>query len=125
MRRAVAIDFDGTLALTEYPNIIAAVPEASAFIHECRRLGVAVILWTCRTGQHLQDALAWCEQQGIFFDAVNENLPDWIESWEKLFPNIPADCRKVCASIYIDDRGVNGISWQTAFEWLASDQTSQ
>lgn len=120
MRRAVAIDFDGTIAVTEYPHIVSAVPEALAFIGECRRLGVAVILWTCRTGEHLTDAVAWCGSQGIAFDAVNENLPDWIEAWENLFPGIPADCRKVCASKYIDDRANSGIDWGKLHEWLVS-----
>lgn len=120
MRRAVCIDFDGTLALTEYPNIIAAVPEALAFVRECRRLDVAVILWTCRTGEHLADALKWCDKQGIEFDAVNENLPEWIEAWENLFPEVPADCRKVCASKYVDDRANGGIDWQKLNDWLVS-----
>lgn len=125
MRRAVCIDFDGTIAITEYPDIISLVPAAKFFIECCQVNNIAVILWTCRTGHHLEECLAWCEQNGIMFDAVNENLPDWMESYSKVFPEVDADCRKVCASLYIDDRALGGIDWKEAFAWICkSDQNN-
>lgn len=48
----------------------------------------------------MEDAVAWCKERGIEFDAVNENLPELIE----LYGN---DCRKINADIYIDDKAVN------------------
>lgn len=121
-RKAVAIDFDGTIAYTDYPTIISANREALAFIGKCRRLGVAVILWTCRTGHHLEEALEWCYKQGIAFDAINENLDDWKDEFYKKFPSVPPNSRKVCADIYIDDRANNGvIDWKEldkAIDWL-------
>ena len=120
-RKAVAIDFDGTLAFTDYPTILSANQEALAFIKKCRRLGVAVILWTCRTGHHLEEALEWCDKQGIGFDAINENLPDWIDNYYQQFPSVPPDSRKVCADLYIDDRANGGsINWKeldNALDW--------
>ena len=104
MRKAVAVDFDGTLCVTDFPTIIEPIPEAIEFVKQCNQAGVAVILWTCRTGKHLEEALEWCNKQGIMFDAVNANLPDWIEEWENSYPGIPADCRKVAADLYIDDK---------------------
>ena len=58
MRKAVAIDFDGTLAYTDFPTIISPIPEAIEFVKQCNQAGVAVILWTCRTDEHLDDAMA-------------------------------------------------------------------
>ena len=126
MRPCVAIDFDGTIAVTDYPAILAPIPEALEFIKACRLRGVAVILWTCRTDSHLIEALVWCDMQGIEFDAVNENLPDWISSYQTWQPDVNPDCRKICASIYIDDRNLGGINWEEAFNWLSkSDRTSR
>ena len=47
MRKAVAIDFDGTLAITDFPTILEPIPEAIEFVKQCNQAGVAVILWTC------------------------------------------------------------------------------
>lgn len=62
-----------------------------------KKLGARLILWTCRSGRLLQDAVEWCSERGIVFDAVNENLPDIIEYFG-------GDTRKVYAHEYIDDK---------------------
>lgn len=117
-RHAVAIDFDGTLAITDYPIIVEPIPEAVKFVKACHAADVAVILWTCRTDEHLDMALEWCQQQGLWFDAVNENLGEWTEEYSVLFPDVEPDCRKICADIYIDDRNMGGTDWAKAWEWL-------
>ena len=58
-----------------------------------------VILWTCRVDDRLEAALAWCAEQGLVFDAVNDNLPELIEKYS-------SNCRKVCADRYIDDKAI-------------------
>jgi hypothetical protein len=121
LRRAVAIDFDGTICRSDkFPQIVAPIPEAIAFIRECRAAGVAVILWTCRTDRHLADALAWCDSQQISFDAVNDNLPDWIAAFRAAHADVSPNGRKVAADLYLDDRSVGGIDWKQAFAWLRS-----
>jgi len=117
-RFAAAIDFDGTIAETDFPIIIQPIPEALQFIAECRSRGVAVILWTCRTGWQLDDALVWCSQNRIRFDAVNCNLDDWQDNFRRLFPDVPTDCRKISADIHIDDKNAGGVNWAAAFEWV-------
>lgn len=67
-------------------------------IDEGRR-GAGLILWTCREGQLLEEAVAACTQWGLRFDAINESLPDWIEA----FGTRP---RKIGATEYWDDRAV-------------------
>ena len=64
-----------------------------------QRAGAGLILWTCREGQILQDAIAACEGWGLTFDSINESLPDWIEA----FGTQP---RKVGATEYWDDKAV-------------------
>ena len=62
-------------------------------------MGAGLILWTCREGKLLDDALAACERWGLRFDAVNDSLP----SWKEFYGN---DTRKVGADEYWDDKAV-------------------
>ncbi len=99
LRKAIAIDFDGCLCANRYPNI--GSPNWDV-INEARReqqAGAGLILWTCREGELLQEAIDACERWGLAFDAVNESLPDWIDAFE----SAP---RKVGASEYWDDKAV-------------------
>ena len=74
-----AVDFDGTLCESVYPGI--GEPNIALINHLIKRRadGNKVILWTCRCGDRLQEAVAWCKGHGLEFDAVNENLPELIE----------------------------------------------
>ncbi len=95
--RIVAVDFDGTLCENCYPEIGA---EKRGMVAHCKNLsknGTKLILWTCRTGMLLIEALQWCADRGLLFDAVNENLPECIEEFG-------GDTRKIFAHEYIDDR---------------------
>lgn len=99
MRKAIAIDFDGCLCANVYPDIGAPNWDVITKAAQEQAAGAGLILWTCREGQLLQDALEACERWGLHFDAVNESLPDWIEA----FDTRP---RKVGATEYWDDRAV-------------------
>lgn len=97
--KTIAVDFDGCLCVKKWPDI--GEPNWKA-IHELirrRACGDKVILWTCRSGKQLDDAVAWCMNRGLQFDAVNENLPEHIA----FFGN---DCRKIYATEYWDDKSV-------------------
>lgn len=88
----IAIDFDGTLVTHKFPNIGEEVPLA---VHVCHRLiseGHELILWTMRDGQHLADAVAWCEDKNINFWGINCNPA---QHWSK--------SPKAYAQVYIDD----------------------
>ena len=61
--------------------------------------GAKLILWTNRKGERLAEAVMWCAERGIAFDAVNENLPEVVERFG-------GDTRKVFANEYLDDRAV-------------------
>ena len=95
-----AVDFDGTLCESVYPGIGA--PNMSLINHliKRRKQGNKIILWTCREGERLQEAVDWCKRYGLRFDAVNDNLQELKDE----FGNNP---RKIAADAYIDDKAVN------------------
>lgn len=71
MRRAIAIDFDGTICTNAYPNI--GEPKW-ALINEAlkqQKAGAGLILWTCREGVYLSAAVAACESWGLHFDGAS------------------------------------------------------
>lgn len=95
--RQVAIDFDGTLARHSYPMLGAPVPEAIRVVKRLKSAGHILILQTMRADDLLQDAVKWCEQQGLKFDYVNCN------------PMYETGSRKIYSHCSIDDHNL-GIS---------------
>lgn len=108
MNKIIAVDFDGTICRNKWPDI----GEENRFvIKELKRRqerGDKIILWTCRSDGLLDKAVDWCMERGLFFDAINDNLPEMKEQ----FGN---NCRKVFANEYWDDRNVlvffNNLCW--------------
>ena len=99
MQKIIATDFDGTLCEFCWPEIGRANRAVINALLDEQAHGAKIILWTCRTGKQLEEAVEWCSREGIAFDAVNENLPENTELYG-------SDCRKVHASEYWDDRSV-------------------
>lgn len=97
--KIIAVDFDGTLCENKWPEI--GEPDKKLIQHLKSRQadGDKLILWTCRTGDLLKQAVEFCHDQGLIFDAVNENLSETLE-WMR------GDSRKIFAHEYIDDRNV-------------------
>lgn len=88
----IAIDFDGTCVTHEYPHIgknIGSVPVLQTLVENGHKL----ILNTMRSGQYLQDAVDWFQQNNITLYGINENpkQKEWTAS------------PKVYANLYIDD----------------------
>lgn len=97
MARVVAVDFDGTLCECKYPDIGAPVTPVIEYVKERKAAGDIVILWTCRVGEHLENAVEWCKRQGLTFDYINENAPEKVGQYGE-------DTRKISADEYIDDK---------------------
>ena len=96
----IAVDFDGTLSGDGWPGCGSPnLPIINKLI-ELRSKGSKVILWTCRSGEEEKSAVDWCKTFGLEFDAVNENLPEIVESWGG------EDTRKIYADEYWDDKSV-------------------
>ena len=99
-----AVDFDKTLNLADtYPELGEPNMELIEFLKERRAAGDKLILWTCREGELLKEAVKYCNDYGLFFHAVNDNLPENIAYYGN-------NCRKVWAHHYIDDRNMTLIT---------------
>lgn len=92
-----AIDFDGTIAEHEFPQIGPPVPGAIAWMRKFQELGASLLLWTMRSdgpeGDVLSQAIEFCRTQGVEFDGHNVNPTQ--HTWT-LSP-------KMYAQVYIDD----------------------
>ena len=97
--RIIAVDFDGTLCECKFTDIGAPIPPVIEYVKRLRAAGNIIILWTCRTGQNLTDAVTWCKQQGLTFDYINENVKQNVEQYG-------GDTRKIFADVYIDDKTI-------------------
>ena len=92
----MAVDFDGTLVRDKFPEIGTEREKFCRVIRILQKMGVKSILWTSRTGSALDEAIEWCEDHDLHFDAINKNLPEVIEL-------TGTDTRKVYANVYFDD----------------------
>ena len=101
--KILAVDFDGTLCEDAFPEIGAPKSDILALVLIAQAAGIKTILWTCRNNEALEKAVTWCSEQGLEFDAVNENLPEIREKYG-------GDTRKVYAHMYIDDKNVEAFS---------------
>lgn len=93
----IAVDFDGTLCENKWPEIGRPNWDIIRYLRGRQEDGAKLILWSCRSGEKLEDAVDWCIKRGLVFDAVNENLPESIEHFGE-------DTRKIYATEYIDDK---------------------
>ena len=107
----IAVDFDGTLCETDFPKIALQTSEQNDLMKKLislRSHGHKIILWTCRGDNEkypaLTEAINWCKERGLYFDAVNENL----HNQKKLSGPSP----KIIANIYIDDLAANFKDWR-------------
>ena len=98
--KIIAVDFDGTLCENEWPGIGKPIERNIQRVKAWQAAGAKLILWTNRVTERLSEAVDWCADHGIVFDAVNENLPEILDAFG-------TDCRKIYADVYFDDRAVN------------------
>ena len=113
-RKIIAVDFDGTIVEDAYPKIGKTRLFAFDTLKHLQADGHRLILWTYRSDQKLQEAVDFCEENGIVFYAVNESFPG-----EKLDDN---RSRKINADIFIDDRNIGGIlSWGEVYQLITQE----
>ena len=95
--QTIAVDFDGTLCYSNWPDLGEPNTELINYLKDWKAAGNKLILWTCRAGAELDKAVKWCTEQGLTFDAINDNLPETIA----LYGN---NSRKISCDYYIDDK---------------------
>ena len=109
--KIIAVDFDGTIVEHAYPKIGDEMLFAFATLRELQKKGHRLILWTYREGEYLEQAVNYCEENGVHFFAVNENYPG--ETNEGNYS------RKLMADIFIDDRNIGGfLGWEQVWQML-------
>jgi len=116
----ISIDFDGTIVEHKFPAIGEPMPGAFETMKDLQAAGHRLILWTCRedywyliSKQFLTDAVEFCKEHGVVFDAVNEGIEE-----EEFRPEgVPR--RKPYANYYIDDAIVGGFpGWDAIAKFL-------
>lgn len=88
----IAVDFDGTLCIGGKPNVSLI----QTLLNEQKRRN-QIVLWTCREGKSLREALNFLRKYGFIPNYVNQNSPLAIQI-------MGHDSRKVYADVYIDDK---------------------
>lgn len=95
----IAVDFDKTLITDNSWPDVDGKPNVHLIEYPNRekRRGSKIILWSCRAGETLEAAVKFCEENGLTFDAINDNIPEIVEAYK-------SNSRKVSADIYLDDK---------------------
>lgn len=110
--KILCVDFDGTLNEYEpgsgqFPNIGSPKKKIIEGVKILKKKGWKIILWTCRWGKDLQDAIEWCDKFGLEFDAVNENLNE-VKQWER--------SPKPYCTRFLDDKNITLEQFEQWFE---------
>jgi len=102
-KHLISIDFDNTIARTNYPIILEPIKETVDFIRALQKHSNAFmwVLNTCRQGKELEEAVEWLEKNQLYPDLVNENATANEIKFGK--------SNKISALIYIDDRNYGGL----------------
>lgn len=112
----IAVDFDGTIVTHAYPKIGKPIPFAIETLKKLQQEDHHdIILWSCREGDLLQDALDYCKERGLEFYSVNSNFPEETVIQDSTAP------RKLTADIFIDDRNLGGLpDWGVIYQMIHS-----
>lgn len=114
----IAVDFDGTIVDNKFPRIGKPKLFAVETLIRLQEEGHLLILWTYRSGKHLDEAVEFCNEQGIEFYAVNKSYPE--EEFDETIS------RKILADIFIDDRNIGGLlGWGEIYHKLTSSEPLQ
>lgn len=107
----IAVDFDGTIVEDAYPKVGKEMLFAFDTLKKLEAKGHRLILWTYRSGKYLDEAVAFCKENGLEFYAVNKNFPE--EIYDKKYS------RKINADLFIDDRNIGGfLGWTAIYKLI-------
>jgi len=103
----LAVDFDGTLFDGNFPKSGEPNWVIIKQVKEFKKYGAEIVLWTCRDGEVLQEAIDKCKEVGLVFDAHNDNTASQKIYIEKQGDGKSFSKRKIFANFYLDDRAHN------------------
>lgn len=104
MSNSILIDFDGTIVEHIWPEIGRPLPGAFETMRDLKLAGYNLVLWTCREDELLAQAVDFCREHGVEFDAINEVMPE---------DNIGS--RKPYCKYFIDDKNLGGFP---GWDWV-------
>ena len=114
----IAVDFDGTIVEDAYPKVGKPMIFAFDTLKKLQSEGHRLILWTYRSGERLEEAVAFCKENGIEFYAVNKSFPE--ENYETKYS------RKINANLFIDDRNIGGfLGWTAIYKLIFNHEPPQ
>ena len=110
----IAVDFDGTIVVDNYPKVGKPMPFAIETLKMLQNDGHRIILWTYRHGSSLEEAVQFLIDQGVPPYAVNRSYPE-----EESHPSDVS--RKLHADLFIDDRNFGGFpGWGEIYQILSA-----
>lgn len=97
----VCVDFDKTLNITDKPFPSIGSPNTKLIdeLLNGKWKDSKKVLYTCRTDHLLAEAIEKCEEWGLKFDAINDNIDE--------LKSIGLNPRKIYCSLIIDDLSLN------------------
>lgn len=121
----IAIDFDKTLADTDYPRIKGLFEHAKEVVNKWYEQGAYIIIWTCRTGRAELEAEKFLLDSGVKFHKINDHHPNGLLNYgnpEQIEHKLSS--RKIWSHVLIDD---TSIDWMLNGHpgWLELDRTLQ
>jgi len=103
----IAVDFDGTIVEDKYPKVGKPMIFAFETLKKLQSEGHRLILWTYRSGERLEEAVAFCKENGI-------------EYYEEKYS------RKINANLFIDDRNIGGfLGWTAIYKLILNHEPPQ
>ena len=108
----IAVDFDDTISHAKYPGV-KLDNVAVDILRRAKEHGHKLILWTCRIDDALMAAVEACLEEGLDFDAINDNIPEQAAEWTALTGETDFS-PKVYADYYIDEKAYpdKKVDWQ-------------
>lgn len=110
----IAIDFDGTCVVNQYPKIGAAAPDCQRVLKDMVKDGHKLILLTMRTGPELRDAIRWFDQHSIELWGIMKDPEQhkWTDS-PKCYADIYIDDHALgCPMVYLPNWDKEVVDWQ-------------
>ena len=111
MGKIIAIDFDDTITNpSPYPIMGTIRQDAKIYIEKLYNDGHHLILWTCRSGKYIEEAISALKDNDMlkYFEGINTD-----------FKSRTIYSRKICADYYIDDRALfDTIDWAKIYNYI-------
>lgn len=106
----IAIDFDGVIVRDAYPAIGRPLIDMQDVMRLLFQHGHILIINTCRTGKHAEEAKYTLDKMNVSYHLFNQNHPERITEYD-------LESRKISADLYLDDKNLGGFpGWSIVYD---------